>query len=581
MQKANPAVVGAALFGAGLSALFLFLLGLRPGGGEPQTVLRVNAAAPPRRTVVEVVSPARKDLARAITLVGSVVPWQQANLLSKTAGYLKDVRVDKGDPVRAGQLVARVDVPEARREIAVTAAQRQMAEADVRAAAAEQRAIEAQYRLAEEEIEGPRGELLAAQADVQGPRAEVAAREADRDRAQAEVETAQAELESARAQVEQARADAQAPGEELAAVRADLVRAETDLKLAQENHDRFQALRERGAVTQIQLDEKEGQLAAARSGVEGAAARQRVIQSRVRAAREGVTAAQRKADAAAARLESARKGAAAAEKQIAMAQAKVMAADARVTSARVRIRIAEAQARAARQQVLPAQAKWAAARAKTRAAAAAEGQARDLYQYAMLRAPFSGIVTHRYLDPGALIQTGASSSQAMPIVTIVQIGRMRIYADVPEPDAPFVQVGRAAAVSVKELPNETFTGRIARYTGALDPATRTMRVEVDVPNPCHRLRPGMFAAVKLTMETHRAVLTLPAETLVPEKQNTFVTIVSDGKAHKTKVETGADDGADVEIRMGLHGNEQVVLPGANPPADGAPVEIAAARSPER
>jgi len=415
----------------------------------------------------------------------------------------------------------------------------------------------------------------------------VAAREADRDRAQAEVETAQAELESARAQVEQARADAQAPGEELAAVRADLARAQTDLKLAQENYDRFKALRERGAVTQIQSDEKEGQLAAARSAAEGAAARERVIQSRVRAAQEGVIAAQRKADAAAARLDSARKGAIAAEKQIAMAQAKVMAAAARVTSARARIRIAEAQARAAREQVFPAQAKWAAARAKSHAAAAAEGQARDLYQYATLSAPFSGLVTHRYLDPGALIQTAASSSQTTPIVTIAQIDTMRIYADVPEPDAPFVQVGRAAAVSVKELPNETFTGRIARYTGALDPATRTMRVEVDVPNPWqptvghHRLRPGMFASVKLTMETHRSVLTLPAETLMPEKQNTFVFVVSDGKAHKTKVETGADDGVDVEIRTGLQGNEQVVLPGADPPADGAPVEVAAARSPQR
>ena len=121
------------------------------------------------------------------------------------------------------------------------------------------------------------------------------------------------------------------------------------------------------------------------------------------------------------------------------------------------------------------------------------------------------------------------------------------------------------------LPEKTFTGSVTRFASALDPSTRTMRVEVDFPNPEGLLLPGMYGNLTLTLATRADTVTLPATALAIEKGKTFVYVVRDGKAHKVEVTVGIDSGIRVEILSGLRGNEEVVEAGASTLTDGAAV----------
>lgn len=203
------------------------------------------------------------------------------------------------------------------------------------------------------------------------------------------------------------------------------------------------------------------------------------------------------------------------------------------------------------------------------------GRLQKLANYLQLRAPFDGVVTQRFVDPGALIQTGANSStQAMPIVELQDPSVLRIYINVPEPDVPHVTVGREATVKVDALPDKQFTGKVVRFSYAEDPSTRTMLVEVRIDNKSGELRPGMFAHVSLELERHENVLTVPSQALIPDKKGAFLFIASGQKAKKVRPEIGADDGINTEIRSGLARADLVLLPGQNPVSDGDPIKMA-------
>src|SRR5260370_17863595 len=119
-----------------------------------------------------------------------------------------------------------------------------------------------------------------------------------------------------------------------------------------------------------------------------------------------------------------------------------------------------------------------------------------------MEAPMSGIITQRFVDPGALIQTATSSrTQAAPVVAIARIDRVRALVDVPEPSAPYIRSGSNAAVKLVNSGGQSFPAKVARTGGVLDPASRTLRVEIDVANPGERLRPGM--TVNIAMELRK------------------------------------------------------------------------------
>ncbi len=211
---------------------------------------------------------------------------------------------------------------------------------------------------------------------------------------------------------------------------------------------------------------------------------------------------------------------------------------------------------------------WEVAQAKLQ-------RTRTLLQYARLVAPFSGVVTARFVDPGAFIPaaTAGTPAPSAAVVTLMDFRRLRIQVFVPEPEVPFITNGVPAQVTVDELPGKVFTGSVTRYANALDEATKTMLAEIEMPNPTGALRPGMYASVQLEVERKPDALLLPADALVSEKGGASVFTVADGKAKKVPVKTGFNDGVNVEITGGLTGAEAVVLAGKQTVTDGQPVNV--------
>lgn len=202
-----------------------------------------------------------------------------------------------------------------------------------------------------------------------------------------------------------------------------------------------------------------------------------------------------------------------------------------------------------------------------------------LLGYAKITAPFSGMVTKRWVDPGAFIPSATSSSAAhdAALLTLMDFSKLRIQVAIPEPETPFIKNGLPAQVTLGELPGKVFDGTVARYAHALDEATKTMLTEIEIPNSDGALLPGMFASVKLTVERKADVLLVPAEALVIEKNQTSLFTVADGKARKVAVQTGFNDGISVEITEGLRPDEAVVLAGKQLLTDGQPVNATEAK----
>lgn len=202
-----------------------------------------------------------------------------------------------------------------------------------------------------------------------------------------------------------------------------------------------------------------------------------------------------------------------------------------------------------------------------------------LLAYTKIRAPLSGIVTKRSVDPGAFIPAATSGSvaQSAALLTVMDIRSVRVEIPVPEPEVPLVKVGLPVEVTVDELPARVFQGSVTRFAYALDEASKTMTAEAEIPNPKRELRPGMYARARIAMERKTDALLIPGAALVSGKGQDFVFTVSDGKAKRVAVKAGFRDGANVEILEGLAPDQIVVLGGSNPPADGQAVTVVEAR----
>jgi RND family efflux transporter MFP subunit len=203
---------------------------------------------------------------------------------------------------------------------------------------------------------------------------------------------------------------------------------------------------------------------------------------------------------------------------------------------------------------------------------------RTLLDYTKVYAPFDGIITARFADPGALIQAATgSSTQATPLVTIMDMDRLRIYVNVPQEAALLAKPGLPVTVTVRELPDQTWQAAVTRTTEALDPATRTLLVEIDVPNAEHRLQPGMFVNATLHLQQHANALVIPPAAIVPGKsgKDKYVFVVDQDRAKLVPIKTGIDDGRWVEIVDGLSGEENIVVVGKEGLTDGQAVHATA------
>ncbi len=197
---------------------------------------------------------------------------------------------------------------------------------------------------------------------------------------------------------------------------------------------------------------------------------------------------------------------------------------------------------------------------------------RSMLEYTKVFAPFDGTVTARFADPGAFIPAATgSATQSIPFFTLMDLDTVRIYVSVPQEAALWANRGVPAVLTARELPGQEFRGAITRTTSALDPSTRTLLVEIDLPNPNHRLRPGMFVTATLILEEHPQALALLPAALVSDNTGESVFVVEGGTAKRVAVKTGLDDGAWVEVIEGLQENMDVVVVGKTGLTDGQAV----------
>ncbi len=214
-------------------------------------------------------------------------------------------------------------------------------------------------------------------------------------------------------------------------------------------------------------------------------------------------------------------------------------------------------------------------------ARAAVGELEVMVSYTRISAPFNGVITGRFVDPGALIRAGggdfgvsgngvAISAGAAegagghlggggPLLTMSRIDKLRCYVYVPEEEAALIRVGTPAVIEVRGLRGRTFAARVARYATSLDVATRTMLTEIDLDNPQHELYPRMYASVKLELVRHPRAIELPAQSVEGIGANRgFVFTVENNSLVKVPVTMGITNGRFVEITSGLAGSETVV-----------------------
>jgi RND family efflux transporter MFP subunit len=188
------------------------------------------------------------------------------------------------------------------------------------------------------------------------------------------------------------------------------------------------------------------------------------------------------------------------------------------------------------------------------AARASAGAIKELAGYLQVKAPFDGVITERWVHPGALVGPGA----AAPLLSLEQNSRLRLVVAVPEAHAGAVARGAAVPFTVPAYPGEMFRGVIARSAQALDPKTRTMAVEVDVANPGGRLASGMFPEVQWPVRKPRASLLVPPAAVVVTTERMFVIRSRQGKAEWVTVSRGAAAGDLVEVLGPLQPGDEIV-----------------------
>jgi RND family efflux transporter MFP subunit len=232
----------------------------------------------------------------------------------------------------------------------------------------------------------------------------------------------------------------------------------------------------------------------------------------------------------------------------------------------VEAKLAEAAARAA-----VGEAAVAAALREVELAQAHQEELEAQLALGVIRAPFAGVVTERLVDLGAAVQPADRGDAGIAVV--LRDERVRVRFDVPEADVRFLRPGTTALrIDVPALGDgASWPGTLARTAGGLEPTSRSLRAEADLPNDELRLRPGMFARVTLDLEERRGVLTVPSSALVEVKSKLFLLVIRDGLAHRVPVRVGADDGVRAEILDGVSATEAVLAMGRAAAADLEPV----------
>ncbi len=187
-------------------------------------------------------------------------------------------------------------------------------------------------------------------------------------------------------------------------------------------------------------------------------------------------------------------------------------------------------------------------------------QYENLQSYEIIRAPFDGIITARNVDPGHLVPAAtAATTQTSAIVSVARLKPLRVFTYVPQNVAPFMKNGNPATITVNEYPGRDFTGSITRHPEALAPDSRTMLVEVDLPNDDLSLYPGMYGMAKFVVSIPSGAPLVPDDALVFRDNKVYVPVVRGNRLHLAEVTLGYDNGVAVQVTNGVGYDDLVAL----------------------
>jgi RND family efflux transporter MFP subunit len=204
----------------------------------------------------------------------------------------------------------------------------------------------------------------------------------------------------------------------------------------------------------------------------------------------------------------------------------------------------------------------------------------ELESFKHVYSPFSGVLTKRTVDPGALINAGVSGAAGKELFDIARVDPLRVYVTVPQSYAPSIRTGMDAVVTLQEHPGQRFKGMVVRTAEAIDPVTRTLLTEVDVPNKQGQLLPGSFGEVHFRAGINTQKVTLPVNTMLFRQEGARVAVVgSDGKVQLRPITIGRDYGTTLEILGGVDIGDRVVINPADSLEDGQQVNVAPESAP--
>ena len=517
---------GKGLVVGGIAVAVLAYLGIAPRLRQSRVLSDEVKTTREALPLVSVTTVASVQPGVAATLPSNIQAIDQAVVNARATGYVSQCLVDIGSRVARGQVLAVIQSPD----------------------------VDQQLSQSEADLAKSRAGIGQAAADESRMRAAISTAQADQTQAESQATQAQAELAHlaatqtrASAAVDVAHSKVAEAQQRLAGARADQSRAKVESTLAKKTLDRWRQLEKADAVSGQEADEKESNYDSSRAKVEGAAAAVSSAEVDVEAAKEGIGAAE--ADVRAAQAD------------MASGRGKVRAANAAVAASRSNVMAARANLDASRSSSQAAQATMQSSQAGLRRVATAQA-------FERLTAPFAGVITSRNVDVGDLVNPSTGTSGVSdPNNAVVRTGLfglartdvLRAVVNVPEAQAASIRDDGNADVTIQELPGRTFQGRVFHESGALDAASRTLRVEVRIPNASGVLKPGMYGQVSFLGVKGRSTLQIPANALIFDGRGTRVaTVSSDGTLHFVNVTVGRDLGDEIEIASGLRGGETIL-----------------------
>jgi len=471
-----------------------------------------------------------------LLLSGDVQAISATSVQARTSGYIAKVYVDIGSHVKAGQVLAEIESPDADQQVMQANADTAKSRATVGQSVANVAKSQAGVAQSQSELVRQKAAIKQAQAALAGSHAKVA-------QAQAAESGAKAKLAQSKHAV-----DTQ---------NAALAQANSQYELAQVTAKRYGALLKEGFVAQQDYDQAAATLKTTAATVQAAQANIQASQSDVSAAEQEVAAATALVDAAKSDEDAAR--------------ANVAAGQATYQSLQTNVNASRATVQASQADVAANQAAVSSSEANARRYEVLSGFKRVV-------APFDGVITARNVDIGSLVSPGTnvaagSTTPTSGLFGIARTDTLRIFVNLPQTYYQSVKAGSKAKILIRELPNTPFEGTVQQSSGALNSGSRTLLTEIRLPNASGTLLPGMYAQVQLPTGDGHASLRVPADVLKVDAKGTRIGVVdAQQRIHFRDVVIGRDFGPEVEIVSGIQATDKLVENPSDDLKDGGKVD---------